>query len=83
LSSLEAAFYNCNLVITDKGDTVEYFGKNAWYCDPGNPDSIYEAILLASEAAPNTTLREKIINTYNWNQAAIQTLAVYKAYLSK
>jgi glycosyltransferase involved in cell wall biosynthesis len=83
LSSLEAAYYNCNLVITDKGDTVEYFGDNAWYCDPGDPGSIYEAVVRASEAPPNISLREKISSTYNWNQAAIQTLSVYEEVLNR
>lgn len=83
LSSLEAAYYNCNLVITDKGDTVDYFGDDAWYCDPGNPQSIYEAVVKASAAPSNECFREKIINIYNWKQAALQTLDVYKEVLNK
>jgi glycosyltransferase involved in cell wall biosynthesis len=77
LSSLEAAYYYCNLVITDKGDTTEYFGNNAWYCDPGDPASIYGAIVKASEAEPNKLLKEMVQSTYNWQQAASVTLSVY------
>jgi len=83
LSSLEAAYNKCNIVITDKGDTVEYFGKDAWYCDPGEPYSIYEAVVKASEAPVNTNLQEKIANFYNWEQAAIKTCSVYETVLNK
>ncbi len=48
LSSLEAASMGCNLVITDKGDTREYFGSHAIYCSPESPESIYAAVLKAS-----------------------------------
>ena len=78
LSSLEAAYYNCNLVITDKGDTVEYFGNHAWYCDPGNPESIYNAVVKAAAAPPDNIMKNKIKKLYNWEQAATDTFAVYQ-----
>jgi glycosyltransferase involved in cell wall biosynthesis len=37
LSSLEAAAMGCNVMITDKGYTREYFGNDAFYCEPGDP----------------------------------------------
>lgn len=82
LSSLEAGFYNCNLVITDKGDTKDYFGEDAWYCDPGDPKSIYENVVKASTSPSKDDVRKKIINTFNWEQAALQTYAVYKEALN-
>jgi glycosyltransferase involved in cell wall biosynthesis len=83
LSSLEAAYAGCNLVITNKGDTKDYFGNEAWYCDPEDPASIYDAVLKASEAPYKNTLRERIISTYNWEQAARQTLQAYEKVLDK
>ena len=44
LSSLEAAAMGCNIVITEKGFTREYFGNDAFYCDPGDPESIFNAV---------------------------------------
>jgi glycosyltransferase involved in cell wall biosynthesis len=44
LSNLEAAAMGCNLVLGDKGDVRDYFGEHAFYCDPGNPESIKAAI---------------------------------------
>ena len=44
LSSIEATVMHCNIVITDRGDTREYFGSDAFYCDPVDPQSILTAI---------------------------------------
>lgn len=81
LSSLEAAYAGCNIVITNKGDTAEYYGNNAWYCEPDNPTSIYNAVKHATLSPPNTALKAKIAETYNWHQAALQTLDAYNNVL--
>jgi glycosyltransferase involved in cell wall biosynthesis len=78
LSSLEAAAMGCNIVITDKGDTREYFGSNAFYCDPAEPQSILAAVEKASHYKYNEDLHEMILKRYTWKQAAIQTLNAYK-----
>ncbi|HEX7845604.1 MAG TPA: glycosyltransferase family 4 protein [Chitinophagaceae bacterium] len=82
LSSLEAGAMGCNIVITNKGFTKDYFGNNAFYCDPGNPVSIYEAITKASNAPLQTALQEEVLANYTWQQAAIQTLEAYNKVLS-
>src|SRR6185437_5927453 len=73
LSSLEAAWYGCNIVITDKGDTEEYFGGDAFYCDPADPESIHSAVQKAAFVAHNDNLKNKIISKYNWQAAANST----------
>jgi glycosyltransferase involved in cell wall biosynthesis len=78
LSSLEAAIMRCNLVITDRGDTIEYFGTDAFYCDPENTESIKAAVEQASQAPFNELLAEKIITSHTWKKAAEQTLEAYK-----
>jgi glycosyltransferase involved in cell wall biosynthesis len=78
LSSIEAAAMGCNIVITDKGDTREYFEDDAFYCDPSEPESILAAVEKASGAPFNKNLHEKILKQYTWEQAAIQTLKAYK-----
>ncbi|MFD2873864.1 glycosyltransferase family 4 protein [Mucilaginibacter ximonensis] len=81
LSSLEAAIMRCNLVITDKGDTRDYFGDDAFYCAPENPDSIRKAVDLAAKAPINEDLANKILTEHTWKKAAQQTLAAYKSIL--
>jgi glycosyltransferase involved in cell wall biosynthesis len=78
LSSIEAAYMCCNIVITDKGDTREYFGNDAFYCDPSNPEDILAAVERASHSPFTENLREKIIENYTWKQAAQQTLKAYQ-----
>jgi glycosyltransferase involved in cell wall biosynthesis len=83
LSSMEAAYAGCNIVITDKGDTVDYFGSHAWYCDPGAPESIYEAIRQAAEAPVKPDLRAQISKHYTWDATARQTLEAYQRVLKE
>jgi len=78
LSSIEAALMGCNIVITDKGDAKEYFGSDAFYCDPDKPDSILAAIERASKADFNENLRQRILEKYTWKQAALQTQKAYQ-----
>jgi len=82
LSSIEAAVMGCNIVITDKGDTREYFADDAFYCDPADPKSIFEAIERASTASPAVHLQKKILERYTWKQAARQTLKAYQYALA-
>jgi glycosyltransferase involved in cell wall biosynthesis len=82
LSSLEAAAMGCNLVITNKGDTTEYFGDNAFYCEPDDVMSIRRAVELAAIAPVNHTFGQKIIESYNWKRAAEETRKAYMEALS-
>jgi glycosyltransferase involved in cell wall biosynthesis len=80
LSSLEAAVMGCNLVLTKKGDTYDYFGDLVEYCEPNDISSIKNAVLRAQDNYQKTTqLKLKILNLYTWEEAA---KATYKAYLS-
>jgi len=78
LSSLEAAAMGCNIVITDKGDTKEYFKDWAYYCDPASPASIFEAVERASNENFKDSLRTKIFSEYTWPEAAKKTLEAYQ-----
>lgn len=83
LSSLEAAYLGCNIVITDRGDTSEYYGDNAWYCNPADPSSIYEAVEKASISMHNNILKQKVATLYNWEKAAEHTVLAYENVLNK
>lgn len=82
LSSVEAAIMGCSIVITDRGDTKEYFGSDAFYCDPGDPYSILSAVQEASKAPFNKHLYQKIHKQYTWQAAAYQTLKAYQSVLT-
>ena len=83
LSSLEAAAMGCNIVITEKGDAKEYFGKDACYCDPGSIESILAAVNEAAARNYSCCLRKRIIEHYTWQQATLQTIEAYQQVLSE
>jgi glycosyltransferase involved in cell wall biosynthesis len=78
LSSLEAAVMGCNVVISDKGFTREYFGEDAFYADPGDPESIVQAVEKASRSDFRQELQQKIKEKYTWKRAAAITADAYK-----
>lgn len=82
LSSLEAAVMGCNVVVSPGGDTRDYFGDDAWYCDPDDVDSIRGAVDAALAAPFRSELRERILANYTWPKAAEATLAAYREVLA-
>lgn len=83
LSSLEAAAMGCEIVVTRKGDTVEYFGNYAFYCEPDSVQSIFEAVEKASVHPNDQTLRNKIFTQYTWLQAAEKTKSAYQEIMQR
>jgi glycosyltransferase involved in cell wall biosynthesis/Flp pilus assembly protein TadD len=77
LVSLEAAYYGCNIVATRQGTAYDYLGEFAFYCDPGDEDSIRSAVIAAYYAPVNPNLKEKVM-TYSWKEMAEKTFASYK-----
>ena len=81
LASLEAAYLDCNIVITDKGDQKEYFEELATYCDPDDVSSIVAAINTAVTKPHDNQLKDKILNQYTWENTAKETLLAYEQVL--
>lgn len=77
LSSLEAGAMGCNLVITDKGDTRDYFEDFAFYCEPDSVDSIRATIRKAYETPVDPGVREHILHNFIWEKTADKTLEGY------
>lgn len=82
LVSLEAAMMDCNIVITRKGDTEEYFKHLAFYCEPDDVDSIKEAIIKAYHSPFNYQLKSLIKENYTWDNAARQTFEAYQSVIN-
>ena len=78
LSSLEAAAMETNIVITEKGDTRDYFEDYAFYCEPDNIISIANAIDKAYKTPFDKRLKTKIHTEYIWEETAKKTLEGYK-----
>lgn len=83
LVSLEAAVMGCNLAISSKGSTTEYFEDFADYCVPDDIPSIKTAIDRAYAKARDNNLRTKILEEYTWKNAAEATLCGYRKLLKE
>lgn len=81
LVSLEAGVMGCNLAISSKGSTKEYFGKMADYCEPDDLIGIKNAVLKAYRRPKNSKLQQLILKKYTWHEAALQTIKGYKYIL--
>ncbi|MDD5089780.1 MAG: HAD-IIIA family hydrolase [Candidatus Wallbacteria bacterium] len=81
LSSLEAAACGCAVVVSDRGGVREYFGSDAFYCDPGDPASIAAAVKQAWDAGPSVRLRDRIRKEFTWEVAARRTREAYDSVL--
>lgn len=77
LVTLEAAIHDTNCVVSIHGPVAEYFGRDAWCCDPADDGSIRNAILEAWTSPCNGRLKEKIIKHFTWEKAAQKTLSAY------
>lgn len=83
LASLEAAASGCTVVTTDRGHAREYFGDDAWYCDPARPASIRDAVRRAVRQAPSTPLLARIQQHFTWADTARETLDGYQEMLNR
>jgi len=82
LTNLEAGVCGCNLVMTDKGTTKEYFKEYVSYCDPDNIDSIKGAILKEYNKPKSDLIRKHILSNFTWEITADRTLEAYTKVLS-
>jgi glycosyltransferase involved in cell wall biosynthesis len=81
LSTLEASIRGANCVVSFHGPILEYFGTDAWVCDPEDARSIRKAVIAAWNAEPNTRLAERIRTKFTWENAASVTLDAYNRML--
>jgi glycosyltransferase involved in cell wall biosynthesis len=78
LASLEASLCGCAIVVTPGGCTQEYFGEEAYYCRPDDPDSIRHAIETALEHGTPSQLTQRVAREFTWEMAAEKTLEGYR-----
>lgn len=81
LVSLEAAAMKCNLAVSSKGTTKEYFKNDAFYCEPDDIESIRLAVDKAYEKEKNVNLQKRIFKEYTWKKAAENTKKAYEIVL--
>ena len=83
LSSLEAAACGCNIVVTTRGSTREYFEDFAWYCNPASKESVRNAIASAYVHPHSGELQARVISKFTWRNSALATIKSYESVLSE
>ncbi|WP_340064181.1 glycosyltransferase [Ascidiimonas aurantiaca] len=83
LTSLEAGYLGCKIVVTEKGDTKEYFKDFAYYCEPDNIDSIRNAVSLAYNDKNNNKFAKYVEENYTWQKTAEVTKKAYIESITK
>ncbi len=82
LVSLEAAYLGCNIVVSDRGDQLEYFKRDAFYCKPDDNASILSAVRNACNSDFDPEFQKRIKLNYNWEVTAQKTFSAYKQVFS-
>lgn len=85
--SIEAAAAGCQVVCSNRGSQVDYFGDLARYVDPFSVASIREGLRDAwegyeAERGRRARLRRRALELFTWQRAAEQTLAAYRDVLA-
>jgi glycosyltransferase involved in cell wall biosynthesis len=83
LASLEAAVYGANCVVGIHAPVTEYFGMDAFVCDPEDLSSLRDAVLRAWMSPSNGILKTRILRDFTWRHAAEETLRGYQWVLAK
>lgn len=82
LASLEAALWGARCVVSCHAPISEYFGTDAWVCDPLNPADLRAVALKAWNAPDNGKLRDRVLREFTWQKAAEATRSAYEYALA-
>ena len=87
LVTLEAALSGTPVVGSTFGHELEYLKQDCWYCDPGDPASIHNAVISALKAGRKNRrtikLKQRVLSEFNWEQATDATERIYKKVLAQ
>lgn len=82
LSSLEAGAMGCKLLVGKGGDTNDYFGGYASFCEADSVESITEALKDCLNMKPEQGLRKHILDNFTWDITARETFKAYQQVLN-
>lgn len=80
-SSLEAAASGCNIVSTEEGNAKEYFKDMAFYSNPYDYESLYNALESALKKRKNDVLKQYVKENYSWQKYSEELYKVYRSCL--
>lgn len=81
IAAMEAALAGASIVITKYGGTIDYFQNDAEYVEPTSVDDIERALRIALQKPKSTSLRERFLSHFTWQQVGEKTKRVYESVL--
>lgn len=86
-ANVEAALCGTALAVSNRTSETEYFGNNAYFCDPADSGSICTAVVNAyrnhaADALKRAQLLERFRTQYTWENAAQATLKGFEAAIA-
>lgn len=82
LVTLEAAWFGCNVVASDRGTVRDYLGERVFYCSPHDPVSIRRAVHRAVVATADPACRT-LLEGYTWERTANSIASTYESLFAK
>ena len=83
LASLEAAIAGNTIVVSDRGSPREYFGDQAFYCQPDRSGLDQGRPVAGGQGSPDPALKQRLLRDFNWQKTAEATLGGYKRAIEK
>lgn len=77
IGSLKGAAYGCNLLCTSEGSSREYFGEDAFYCNPYKYDEILTSLQKSIEKKKDNKLKNYVLSKFNWEN---YSNTIYESY---
>jgi len=85
IATMEAAMAGAKIVVADRGAEVEYFGDDAEYADPADPESIRAAVSRAFARTPRFRgdALDRRMRALTWRESAQETSRAYSIALGE
>jgi glycosyltransferase involved in cell wall biosynthesis len=81
LVNLEAGLAGCNLVVTSRGTTYEYFKDKASYCAPNDLEQIRRKVEKSFVDNTERKIASYILSNFTWEKIALNTRNIYSEFL--
>lgn len=78
ISYISAALIGTPVVATNRGTTWDYLRNHAFYCDPDDMLTVFDALTQALESPPVTELKDILLKNYSWGRTTLNLIKMYQ-----
>lgn len=78
ISYISAALVGTPVVATNRGTTWDYLRNHAFYCDPEDMLTVFDALTQALQAPPVAELKDILLKNYSWGRTTLNLIKMYQ-----